>query len=148
MVITDNIRKAYSEVDEFLSLLSEDERNKIPENVRKVFKQEKDTSYIKGINPNIEIKEQNLLEETLAIIAMLNLNYICKDEAEKERLKEIYANNEKKYQEILQLDFNADEVFGVKPDYNIQKNDEQIVVTRKENLFQRMINKIKSLFGK
>jgi len=147
-MISKNIRQAYSEVDEFLSLLSEQERNKIPENLREIFRQEKDKDYIKGINPSIEIKDQNLLEETLAIIAMLNLNYICEDEEEKARLREVYANNEKKYQDIFQMDFNADEVFGTKDEYFTQKLEEQIIVPVKENIFQKIINKIKRLFRK
>jgi len=147
-MISKNIRQAYSEVDEFLSLLSEHERNKIPENLREIFRQEKDKDYIKGINPSIEIKDQNLLEETLAIIAMLNLNYICEDEEEKARLREVYANNEKKYQDIFQVDFNADEVFGTKDEYFTQKLEEQIIVPVKENIFQKIINKIKRLFRK
>ena len=147
-MISKNIRQAYSEVDEFLSLLSEHERNKIPENLREIFRQEKDKDYIKGINPSIEIKDQNLLEETLAIIAMLNLNYICEDEEEKARLREVYANNEKKYQDIFQMDFNADEVFGTKDEYFTQKLEEQIIVPVKENIFQKIINKIKRLFRK
>jgi len=147
-MISKNIRQAYSEVDEFLSLLSEQERNKIPENLREIFRQEKDKDYIKGINPSIEIKDQNLLEETLAIIAMLNLNYICEDEEEKARLREVYANNEKKYQDIFQVDFNADEVFGTKDEYFTQKLEEQIIVPVKENIFQKIINKIKRLFRK
>lgn len=142
-MISKNIRQAYSEVDEFLGLLSEQERNKIPEHIREIFKQEKDKEYIKGINPNIEIKEQNLLDETLAIIAMLNLNYICEDEQEKERLKEVYANNEKKYQELFQVAFNAEEVFGVKEEYLTQKLEEQIIIPKKENIFQKILNKIK-----
>jgi len=145
-MISKNIRQAYSEVDEFLSLLSEHERNKIPENLREIFRQEKDKDYIKGINPSIEIKDQNLLEETLAIIAMLNLNYICEDEEEKARLREVYANNEKKYQDIFQMDFNADEVFGTKDEYFTQKLEEQIIVPVKENIFQKIINKIKRIF--
>lgn len=147
-MISKNIRQAYSEVDEFLSLLSEHERNKIPENLREIFRQEKDKDYIKGINPSIEIKDQNLLEETLAIIAMLNLNYICEDEEEKARLREVYANNEKKYQDMFQVDFNADEVFGTKDEYFTQKPEEQIIVPVKENMFQKIINKIKRLYRK
>ena len=47
MKISENIRKAYSEVDVFLNLLPEDKRDKVPENVRKYFKEEKDDSYKK-----------------------------------------------------------------------------------------------------
>ena len=58
------------------------------------FNQEKDEEYIKRINPDIPIKDQALNEETLAIIAWLNLEYWCQDENEKKRLREIYERNE------------------------------------------------------
>lgn len=147
MGVSINTRKAYSEVDEFLSLISEEQRNKIPENIREFFKQEKDKEYFKGINPNIEIKKQNLLEETLAIIAMLNLNYICEDEEEKERLKEVYTNNEKKYQDLFQVAFNEDSIFGLKEDFAL-KLEEQIIIPEEENIIKKILNRIKRIFRK
>ena len=87
MGISINTRQAYSEIDEFLGLLSIDQRNMIPQKLRELFSREKDKEYIKGIDPTIPIKEQNLKEETLGLIALLNLEYWCQDELERERLK-------------------------------------------------------------
>ena len=42
---------------------------------------------------------------------MLNLQYWCKDENEKERLKSIYAENERKYQNELREKYNPDNLF-------------------------------------
>lgn len=146
MVIKDNIRMAYSEVDEFIELLPEDIKQKIPQNLRRIFKEEKDKNYVKKIAQNVPIKEQNLLEETLAIIAMLNLDYICEDEDEKERLREVYENNEKKYQKLFQIDFNDNEIFG-KIDYN-KKQEKNIVIIKKQTMFQKLVSKVKSIFNK
>ena len=140
MVIKDNIRMAYSEVDEFIELLPEDIKQKIPQNLRRIFKEEKDKNYVKKIAQNIPIKKQNLLEETLAIIAMLNLDYICEDEDEKERLREVYENNEKKYQKLFQMDFNDNEIFG-KIDYN-KKQEKNIVIIKKQTMFQKLVSKV------
>lgn len=101
MSIMTKTRQAYSEIDEFLGLLSEEQRNEIPKKLRDFFKEEKDQEYFKNIDKDIPIKDQNLKEETLAIIALLNLQYWCKDEEEKKRLQEIYAQNEKEYQDML-----------------------------------------------
>lgn len=111
MGISKNTRQAYSEIDEFLSLLTEEQIKKIPLKLRDFFKKEKDQEYKKGINPNIPIKDQSLKSETLAIIAMLNLQYWCEDEQEKERLKNVYAQNEKIYQEQLREVYNINEIF-------------------------------------
>ena len=61
----------------------DEQRDKIPQKLREFFKEERDTNYIKGINPTKPIKNQNLKEETLGIIALLNLQYWCEDENEK-----------------------------------------------------------------
>lgn len=111
MEIDIQTKQAYSEIDEFLSLLDEKTRNEVPVKLRNFFKKEKDNNYHKGINPNISIKEQNLKKETLALIALLNLQYWCKDEKEKERLKQVYANNENQYQEELREKYNPDNIF-------------------------------------
>lgn len=42
---------------------------------------------------------------------MLNLQYWCKYENEKERLKSVYAENERKYQDELREKYNPDNLF-------------------------------------
>lgn len=142
MGVSINTRQAYSEVDEFLQLISEKNRNKIPKKLREFFKEEKDINYIKVINPSVPIKNQELKEETLGIIALLNLQYWCEDENEKRRLKEVYAKNEKIYQEHLQVKFNPNEIF--KKRETIKENVS--VVEYKEAIIKKIINKIKNMF--
>lgn len=142
MGVSINTRQAYSEVDEFLGLISNENRNKIPKKLREFFKEEKDINYIKGINPNVPIKNQELKEETLGIIALLNLQYWCEDENEKRRLKEVYAKNEKIYQEHLQVQFNPNEIF--KKREPIKENVS--IVEYKETIIKKLINKIKNMF--
>lgn len=80
MSVSINTRQAYSEVDEFLNLLSDEQINKIPQKLRDFFKEEKDQNYKKEISLKSPIKNQNLKEETLGIIALLNLQYWCENE--------------------------------------------------------------------
>ena len=145
MGVSVRIRQAYSEIDEFLGLLSDEERNKIPKKLREFFNEEKDQEYKKGINPNIAIKNQDLKEETLGIIALLNLQYWCEDEKEKQRLKEVYARNEQVYQEMLQVSFNPDDIFK-KRTPNTKKKLEQAentqIVEYKEPIIKIIFNKI------
>jgi len=147
MGVSINTRQAYSEIDEFLGLLNDEQRNKIPQKLREFFREEKDGDYIKGINPNEPIKNQNLKEETLGIIALLNLQYWCEDENEKQRLKEIYAKNEKVYQEMLQVAFNPDDIFKkrTQPIENERVENTQMVVY-KESFIKKLISKIKNIF--
>lgn len=146
MSVSIKTRQAYSEIDEFLGLLSEEQRNEIPQKLRELFREEKDAGYIKQIEPNIPIKKQNLKEETLAIIALLNLQYWCKDEKEKKRLQAIYAQNEKNYQEMLYEKYNPNDIFKKKEGTTIANNNETKenvqMVEYKESIFKNIINKI------
>ena len=146
MRVSIKTRQAYSEIDEFLELLSEEQRNEIPKKLRDFFKKEKHTEYVKNIDKDIPIKDQNLKEETLAIIALLNLQYWCKDEKEKKRLKSVYAQNEKKYQDMLYEKYNPNDIFKKKDETvtenNIRQEENMQIVEYKESIFKRIINKI------
>lgn len=133
MSIPASTGQAYSEIDTFIELLDEYSKNKIPQKLRKVFKMEKDKEYKKNINPNIPIKEQNLKKETLALIAMLNLQYWCEDENEKQRLKAIYAENEIKYQDELREKYNPDNLFKNKQKEIKEKIEEIAMIEYKED---------------
>ena len=148
MGISMSTRQAYSEIDEFLSLLKDEEINKVPKKIRDLFKEEKDKNYKKIIDPNKPIKEQNLKEETLALIALLNLQYWCEDEQEKERLKEIYAKNEKLYEEVFQVEFDPDKIFKNRIETDNKDIEEQQVIPYKESILKKMLNRLKKLFGK
>lgn len=146
MSVSIKTRQAYSEVDQFLGLLSEEERNEIPKKLREFFKEEKDRDYLKNINANIPIKDQNLKEETLAIIALLNLQYWCKDEEEKKRLQAIYAKNEKNYQDMLYEKYNPNDIFKKKDnnvvENNIESKENTQMIEYKEPIFKKLINRI------
>ena len=151
MELSINTRQAYSEIDEFLRLVTEEERNQIPKKLRDFFREEKDINYHKNIDPNIPIKEQNLKEETLAIIALLMLQYWYKDESKKQKLLKVLDENERKYQEELREKYNLDNIFINKNNNNtfdegIPKNEEisvgMQIVEYKEPIFKRIVNKI------
>lgn len=140
-------RQAYSEVDTFLDILSPEEREKIPQKLREIFREEKDNSYKKIINADVPIIEQNLKEETLSIIALLNLQYWCEDESEKERLRNIYNENETKYQTELREKYNPDNLFKNRTS-NIETEQIENVsmIEYKESIFSKILNRIRKIF--
>ena len=84
---------------------------------------------------------------------MLNLQYWCEDEQEKERLKKVYAQNEKIYQEALQIKFNPDNIFknrqNISSDFNNTDTEFTTMIEFKEkNFLQKIFDKIKNLFNK
>lgn len=151
-MISQNIKEAYSEIDEFLKLLDEEDRNKVPEYLRMFFKDNKDPEYVKEIKKDIPIKQQNLKEETLALIALLNLKYWCDNEEERQRLIKIYSENEEKYNEILEKDKISDVIFKTNKEQEINnkklENLQNVEISkyRKKSFFEKLIEKIKNIF--
>ena len=109
-----NIYKAYAEVDMILSFMEVKYVEKIPKKMRELFENEKLQNYEPIINPQIPLDEQNLQKKTYAILAMLNLNYWCDDENEKQELIKIYAENDRKKEEELREKYNPDNIFKKK----------------------------------
>ena len=98
--MSDKINKAYSEVYEILQLLDDEFISKLPKKFIEFIEKEKDNEYITNINPQIPLEEQNLLADTVNILAMLKLDY-WSTEDEKQELLSILNQNEKEYQAEL-----------------------------------------------
>ena len=114
---------AYAEIDEILNLLEDNYRERVPKKVRDFFKEEK----MKDYHPEIDIEkpliEQNLKRETMVLLAILNLNYWCENEEEKQRfLNELDKNEEEKKE--LEEKYNPDNLF---------KKEKQIKILKEEN---------------
>ena len=79
-----DLYKAYAEVDEILPFMEDVYIDKIPKKLRELFKNERLEDYKPNIDPKIPLDEQKLQKKTFSILAMLNLNYWCEDEKEKQ----------------------------------------------------------------
>lgn len=141
---------AYAEVDEILNLLEDEYANKIPEKVRNFFKEEKMQDYQPEINVEIPLTEQNLKRETMVILAILNLNYWCESEGEKEEFRKELAENEKERKE-LEEKYNPDNLFKNKKYNNIENTEEttenvSLVEYKKPSLLKKILEKITGFF--
>ena len=149
MTISINTREAYAEVDNFIECLDLYDKNKIPESMRKYFKKEKSKNYNKIIDANQPIKNQNLKDETLAIIAMLNLKYWCDDEEEKKRLMTIYSENEKKYQNELKEKYDIEKIFEERNNKKLENYQEKnLSKIKKESFWDKLKNTILKILKK
>lgn len=140
MGISLNKKRAFSEVDAFLTTLGKSYINKIPNDILDVIKSEKDESYKVKIDPDISIESQDFSREAISIILWLNLEFFCNDE-QKELLEKIYSNNQKLYEKEQKEKYSVENIF--------QKNDEKnnsLVKKEKQNLFKRILKYINNLF--
>ena len=144
-----NLLKAYAEVNEILSLMDNKYIEKIPVKMRKIFENERQKDYNPEIKVNIPLDEQNLQRKTFAILAMLNLNYWCEDEEEKQKLIQVYTENDKIREEELREKYNPDNIFK-KKDTNEQteNNNVALIEYREENFIKRILKMIINLFKK
>lgn len=148
-----DLYKAYAEVDEILSFMEDVYIDKIPKKLRELFKNERLEDYKPNINPKIPLDEQKLQKETFSILAMLNLNYWCEDEKEKQDLIAIYSENDRKKEEELREKYNPDKLFKKKeteqkieePKKNTAENT-AFVEYKEEKFFKKLIKKIMNFF--
>ena len=139
-------KDAYVEVLGILALLDEEQKNRIPKKLKEFFENNKNQDYQVNIDSNIPLEEQNLLQETVDILAMLKLNYWCTNEKEKEGLFHLLNENEKKYQEELRKKYNPNNLFKDKESKRvIYTNEELSIVKYKESIFTRIKDWLKRI---
>lgn len=149
--MTMNRKISYVEILEILKYMDKIYVDKIPKKLIEFFEENKANNYNFKYDSAVELDKQNLNDNTLALLAMLNLNYWCESEEHKKELIARYNDNEQKYQEELREKYNPDNIF--KKDNQekiIEKNivkEEVSMVVYKESIFKKFINKIKSIFN-
>ena len=96
-MVTTNYKIAYSEVLEILKHISEEEYNKIPNDMIELFKTNANNDNEFVYNPNKTLEEQNVSETARTIIAILFRDYWAT-----ETQKEKFALNQE-----LDVEFNS-----------------------------------------
>ena len=140
---------AYKQLITILNNMEPEYKEKIPKKLMKLFEENSAEDYEFHLDLTRPLQEQELNSKTLALLAMLNLNYWCETEEEKQELIKRYTENERKYQEELRKKYNTDNIFQKNNRENKQEEitEEQVaLVEHKESIIRRLINKIKSIF--
>lgn len=145
--------KVFSEVDAFLNIIDEKYKNKIPAKLRNLYKENKDKSYTPVYDASIPIEKQSIRKETIAMIALLHLNYWCDTEDEKKELRNLFLENEKKYEKIKNEKYNPDNLFKnvfENKQKETEEKDEQpkCMIEYKEHFYTKIMNFLKKLFSK
>ena len=147
-----NLSKAYTEVLLILSYMEQKYIDMISKKLLELFNEEKDKNYQPNINPNISLAEQNLQRKTLALLAMLNLNYWCKDENEKKELLKMYSENDKKIEAEMRERYNPDNLFKkkekVEQNNDIKQEKTELIEYKQKNIFRKILDRIKTFFRK
>ena len=151
----ENYADACTEVYTILSYLNENEYKKIPNNIIKVIENNRNLEYVYKYNEELELKQQELLKETKAILFNLFRDYLC-TEKQREIIKKQQAE-ERKDNELKKI-----ELYGSKEIFKKQEKELSVeemkqentdiknisMVKYKESLFIKIINRIKMFFIK
>lgn len=142
-------KEIYSELYQILTLLGEEYIEKLPHNLPKLLEEKRNLEYIPQYTGKIPFNQQQVRKETLAILALIHLNYWCEDEEEKQKLLQMLNKNEQSFQEELREQYNPDEIFKDRKRTGIlQEQENMALVLIKENWCKKMIKKIKDIFKK
>ena len=144
--MTQVYREAFTEVSEILKYLSEDLLNKIPKEFIDNIKENMSTSYILKYDNTKGINEQNLKQETRAILSVIYRDYICDEDIK----KEIIRKDRKEWFDLeTKKEHGNIEVFPQKPIKNLNtKENEALQVVKKQNIIIKIIEKIKIMWRK
>lgn len=142
----DNIM--YAELSEILKMMEPKEVNKIPKKLLEVIEKEKSNTYIPNYSSKIELNSQNIKKETLAMLALLYINYWCEDENEKKEYLKLIEENEQKYRQQIR---EKTDIKYITRTQKIEKNnvpEQELSVVKNKSFIKNVIEKIKSFLKK
>lgn len=140
---------ALFEVYEILKYLNTESKEKIPRRIVDYINENKSTNYNFEIDKNKPIYEQELLPETEAFITLIYRDYIC-SESEKKEINRIIKENDLKYEEELNKEYNIDNIFKDAPEIEtstVNNNSNLPIEINKDNIWKRILKRIKSIFN-
>ena len=148
---------AYTEVLDILKYISKEDYEKIPKSKIKVFEENCNKNYNFTYDENKTLDEQNLSEITKVIIAILFRDYWAtkeqryiiikkqqeiKDQKQKELMAKFEQNKNISEKDLKKVNVASD--LDIDIDYARGTNLETY---KEENIFKRIISKIRGIFG-
>lgn len=137
-------KNAYTEVYEILEQLDEEEYNKIPSEVITAIKENRNTEYEFELDEELELKEQELLPETKAILFNLFRDYLSTAE-QKEKIIKMQVEERRKNEQNKSEQYNSD-LFASKKKVQDIREEHTELIEYKENILKRIFNKIRQFF--
>ena len=139
-----NRNNAYTEVYTILQDLNEEEFNKIPAEIIETIEANRNEEYEYELDDELELKKQPMLPETKAILFNLFRDYLATPEQKAKIIR--MQNEERQKNELKKSKMYSTDVFENKEEKKIETPEKEIVqlVKYKENIFKKILNKIKS----
>ena len=148
--------EAAVEVLDILDNTKREDVDKIPQSFIKFLVDSASLDYKVNLDHSKTIEEMNLNGKTRELLGYIYINW-WSNEKEKEEYKQERRRIEQEKQENIREKYNPNNIFEVskrsKQSEVIQEKEENLsdtfkIVKYKESIFKRIINKIKSFFGR
>ena len=143
--------KRLVEVDEILNYLSDEDLEKIPDDIKQAIRDNKDKDYTWNYDEDKPLKEQDVSRDTIAILSYLNMEYLL-NEKQKQFMEEMHKRNEqekRKKEYYNETQYNYEDLFKRKnkvEDTNNEQEEVALIPVKEETFIRKIFNIIKSFF--
>jgi len=143
--------KRLVEVDEILNYLSDEDLEKIPDDIKQAIRDNKDKDYTWNYDEDKPLKEQDVSRDTIAILSYLNMEYLL-NEKQKQFMEEMHKRNEqekRKKEYSNETQYNYEDLFKRKnkvEDTNTEQEEVALIPVKEETFIRKIFNIIKSFF--
>lgn len=139
--------KAFKEAYLLINDLSSELYIKIPKSFIKIIKENMDELYDISID---KLNTEGMMEETEAIMSLVFRDFLCPDELNQKLIE--YDNNQieqeiAKYNNIFENENTVKEIEIKENDLNEIEENKSLIIVKEENIFIKILNKIKNIFG-
>ena len=142
----DEYAHAYTEILEILKYFPKSEYKKIPKKVIQRYNDNMDKNYDYVYFPEKQIEEQKLSKLTKILLANIYIDYIMSPN-EKKEFMENEEKELKKAEEYKNEQYDVEKIFKKRRKRdNVVEEESLMIVSKKDNLFLRILNKIKKIF--
>ena len=160
MIKKENFSKAYKEIYVIINHLNEDEKNKIPQEFLNMIETQMDKDYVFNYDATKDLSEQQVLRETLSILAYIYINYI----GEYQEVKEIKTQFQKDIidheiaKKALYEKNNTNDIFKNTPNTKASKNTKvdstkfeqevSLIDSKQDKWYSKILTFFKNIFNK
>lgn len=141
-------------MSEVLYIINKSEKiyqDKIPKSFIKFIEENADLTYKPSFNIEVPLKDLNLRKETKGLLGLIYRSYMCNEE-EREEYDKLLKKNSDIIQKQLSEKYDVYKVFNDRQNKAFEKEEEfdntqkSLIQYKKENIFIKIINKIKNIF--
>ena len=136
--------KCLVQLDEIFNYIPNYELSKIPKEIRKGIKEQKNKDFIWKFDKTKELKEQNLDRKTIAMLSYLNMEYLLNNE-QKELMEKIHKANEQKLEKEKQEKYSSNVLFK-NTDNNTIQSQVALIEVKENKWYNKILEFIRNIF--